>query len=180
MLEELLKDNPELEMSAEQGQIQTTMGLFVQNLMKEAGVPPPADPGQGQGQFVHEQEQGGPLEAKEPRSQVYDEWDFRADDYKPKWCIVREKGGRGRRHRLLQRHHPQLLIPLVGHPPSVRDGHAREFRKERRVIDGEDLDLDAAIEAQVDRRSGITPNDKVGGGAVTRWSATWPWSFCWT
>ena len=41
--------------------------------------------------MVHQDEQGGSLEAREPRSQVYDEWDFRAADYKPKWCIVREK-----------------------------------------------------------------------------------------
>ena len=23
---------------------------------------------------------------------MYDEWDFRADDYKPNWCVVRQKG----------------------------------------------------------------------------------------
>ena len=161
MLEELLKDNPELEMSAEQGQIQTTMGLFVQNLMKEAGVPPPADPGQGQGQFVHEQEQGGPLEAKEPRSQVYDEWDFRADDYKPKWCIVREKE--------VEEGDISFFNDTIRNYSSLSSDIRRQFemvmpesfRKERRVIDGEDLDLDAVIEAQVDRRSGITPSDKV-------------------
>ena len=56
-----------------------------------SALPPPSQPGQGHGPMVHEDEQGGALEANEPKSKVYDEWDFRADDYKPKWCIVREK-----------------------------------------------------------------------------------------
>ena len=35
------------------------------------------------------------------------------------------------------------------------------FRKVRRVIDGEDLDLDAAIEATIDRHIGLTPSEKI-------------------
>ena len=162
MLEELLSESPELDMDGEMGRLQNAMGLFAQNLMREAGVPPPSSqPGQGYGPMVHEDEQGASLEANEPRAQVYDEWDFRAGDYKPKWCIVREKNVEEgdlnfyndtiRNYAALSadiRRQFELVVP-------------ENFRKVRRVIDGEDLDLDAAIEATIDRLIGITPSEKV-------------------
>ena len=162
MLEELLRQSAEMEMDAESGQIQQSMGMFAQNLMKEAGVPPPSNqPGQGYGPIMHEDEQGGSLEAREPRTYTYDEWDFRAGDYKPKWCIVREKALESGDMQFFNdassnyatlgaeiRRQFELVIP-------------ESFRKVKRVIDGEDLDLDAAIEATIEWRSGLTPSDKV-------------------
>ena len=38
-----------------------------------------------------EEERGGPLEVKEPQSFLYDEWDYRMSDYRPRWCLLREK-----------------------------------------------------------------------------------------
>ena len=162
MLEELLRDSPELGLDAESGRLQSAMELFAQNILKEAGVPPPSSqPGLGYGPMGHDVEQGGALEAREPRSQVYDEWDFRAGDYKPKWCIVRERNVDDgdisffndtiRNYASLSadiRRQFEMVIP-------------ESFRKVRRVIDGEDLDLDACIEATIDRRIGITPTEKV-------------------
>ena len=162
MLEELLRDSPELGLDAAEGKLQSAMELFAQNILKEAGVPPPSSkPGQGYGPMGHDVEQGGALEAREPRSQVYDEWDFRAGDYKPKWCIVRERNvdvgdisffnDTIRNYAALSsdiRRQFEMVIP-------------ENFRRVRRVIDGEDLDLDACIEATIDRRIGITPSEKV-------------------
>jgi len=162
MLEQLLKESAELELDAESSRLQNAMGLFVQNIMKEAGVPPPSSqPGQGYGPMVHEDEQGGSLEAREPRSYVYDEWDFRAADYKPKWCIVREKGvDEGDIHFF-----NDTLRNYAGLSNDIRRQFEmvipENFRKVKRVIDGEDLDLDAVIEATIDRRVGITPSEKV-------------------
>ncbi|MCE2403621.1 MAG: hypothetical protein J4F43_00495 [Dehalococcoidia bacterium] len=162
MLEELLKDNPELDLDPEAAELQDAMGMFAQNIMKEAGVPPPSSqPGQGHGPMVHEDEQGGALEAKEPRSQVYDEWDFRADDYKPKWCIVREKN--------VDEGDINFYNDTVRNFASLSSDIRRQFelvvpesfRKVKRVIDGEDLDLDAAIEATIDRKRGTTPSEKI-------------------
>ena len=162
MLEELLKESPELDLDAEAGRLQSAMGLFVQNMMKEAGVPPSSSPpGQGFGPMIHEEEQGTALEDREPKSQVYDEWDFRAADYKPKWCVVREKiveegdinfyNDTIRNYAVLSsdiRRQFEMVVP-------------ESFRKVRRVLDGEDLDLDAMIEATVDRRIGVTPSEKI-------------------
>ena len=91
MLEELLQNSAELELEAVQGEIQQSSNTMANNLMKEAGVDAPQSPEFGQGPLVHVDEDGGALEASEPQTFVYDEWDFRADDYKPRWCIVRQK-----------------------------------------------------------------------------------------
>ena len=45
----------------------------------------------GQGPLVTVDEDGTSLDPTEPRSFVYDEWDFRAADYKARWGIVRQK-----------------------------------------------------------------------------------------
>ena len=162
MLEELLRDSAELDMDAEAGRYQGAVSLFAQNIMKEAGVPPlSSQPGQGYGPPAHEEEQGGSLEPIEPKEKVYDEWDFRAADYKPKWCIVREKnveeGDINFFNDTLQnyaalcadiRRQFEMVVP-------------ENFRKVRKVIDGEDLDLDAAIEATIDLRIGRTPSEKI-------------------
>ena len=162
MLEELLNQSPELDLDAEDGRLQSSMRSFLQNIMKEAGVPPASSqPGQGHGPMAHEDEQGGALEAKEPSSQVYDEWDFRAADYKPKWCIVREKSvdeGDINFFNDTLRNYASLCSDIQRQFELVIP---ENFRRVRRVIDGEDLDLDAAIEATVDRWSGRTPSEKV-------------------
>ena len=162
MLEELLQENVELDLDSEASKLQNAMGLFAQNIMKEAGVPPPSSQtGQGHGPMVHENEQGGSLETREPRSQVYDEWDFRAADYKPKWCIVREKN--------VEEGDINFFNDTVNNYSALSSDIRRQFemavpesfRKVRRVIDGEDLDLDATIEATIDWRMGTTPSEKI-------------------
>ena len=162
MLEELLKESPELDLDPEAGRFQSSLGLFAQNIMKEAGLPPPSSqPGQGFGPMGHQDEGGASLEAREPRSQVYDEWDFRAADYKPKWCIVREKN--------VDEGDINFFNDTIRNFSSLSADVRRQFEmvvpekflRVKRVVDGEDLDLDAAIEATVDLRMGMTPSEKI-------------------
>ncbi len=162
MVEQLLQESAELELDAESNVVSGAMGKFAQNMMREAGVPPrTSQPGQGHGSIGHEEESSGSLEAREPRTYAYDEWDFRAGDYKPKWCIVREKP--------VEEGDVQFFNDtLINHGALTADIRRQfelitpeGFRKVRRLIDGEDLDLDASIEAAIDRRSGITPSEKI-------------------
>ena len=89
MLEELLAQSAELEQG---GDADMDTSATAKNLMREVGMKlPPKESAQGQGPFVHVDDEGGPLEAAEPHTSVYDEWDFRAGDYRPRWCVVREK-----------------------------------------------------------------------------------------
>ena len=162
MLEQTISETAEIDLEGPFAKLQSAAGIFAQNIMRESGMPiPSGPPGQGYGGTVHEDETGGSLEASEPSSHVYDEWDFRAGDYKPKWCIVRE--------RVVEEGDVRFFNDTLRSYDSLSSEIRRQFemavpekfRKERRVIDGEEIDLDAAIEATVDRRAGITPSEKI-------------------
>ena len=162
MLEQLLQDSSELELDAEQGEVNSDMSMFAQNIMKEAGAPPPnSQPGEGYGPLLHDDDHGGELEAREPATFVYDEWDFRANDYKPRWCIVKEKTVEEgdinfyqeslRTYTALSNHirrQFELIVP-------------ESMRKTYRLIDGEDIDLNAALEAWADLKMGVPPDEKI-------------------
>ncbi|MBI4198209.1 MAG: hypothetical protein HY533_03770, partial [Chloroflexi bacterium] len=161
MLQQMLANSPELELDAESGQFNADLAMFIQNLVKEAGAQPPDQPGQGYGPIPHQDEDGGSLEAREPKSFVYDEWDFRAGDYKPRWCIVREKPmaegdtqfytdtvhSYGRLMSQIRRQF-EMLMP-------------EEYKKVKHLPDGDDFDLDAVVEAIIDKWAGESPTDKV-------------------
>ena len=162
MLEQLLQDSSELELDAEQGEVNGDMSTFAQNIMKEAGAPPPnSQPGEGYGPLLHDDDGGGELEAREPATYVYDEWDFRANDYKPRWCIVKEKTVEEgdisfyqeslRTYSSLANHIRRQFEMIV--PESMR--------KTYRLVDGEDLDLNAALEAWTDLKMGVPPDEKI-------------------
>ena len=161
LLEEMLSQSPEVDLGNTEEDAKAT-SVMAQNLLAAAG---PTDssksPGQGHGQMNHVNETGGPLQAHETRSFVYDEWDFRAGDYKPKWCIVKEKqietGSLDFFNETMQKYSSlltdvrrqfELVIP-------------QSFHKVRKQTDGDEIDLDAAMEALIDLRSGITPSEKV-------------------
>ena len=162
MLEQLLQDNPELELDAEQGDIDNSMAMYAQNLMKELGTPPPnSKPGEGYGPLLHDGEQGGELEAREPLTFAYDEWDFRAGDYKPRWCIVKEK--------TVEEGDSTFYNDALKNYVSLSTHIKRQFelimpeswRKIYRLMDGEDIDLNAALEAWADLRMKVPPDEKI-------------------
>ena len=162
MLEQLLQESAELELDAEQGDIDANMTKFAQNIMKEAGTPPPnAKPGQGYGPLQHNEDQGGELEPREPQTYVYDEWDFRAADYRPRWCIVKEKNvdegdpsfyNDALKNYLTLSTHIKRQFELI---------MPESFKKIYRLIDGEDIDLNAALEAWADLKMKVPPDEKI-------------------
>lgn len=162
MLEQMLADSPELELDAESGEANPDLQMFIQNLVREAGAQQKEkEPGQGYGPIPHEGEEGGSLEPVEPKSFVYDEWDFRAGDYKPRWCIVREKP--------LAEGDTQFYMDTV-HSYGRMLGQIRkqfemlmpeDYRKIKHLPDGDDFDLDAVIESIIDKWAGESPSDKV-------------------
>jgi nitric oxide reductase activation protein len=162
MLEQLLQESSELELDAEQGDIDQSMSAFAQNLMKEAGTPPPnSQPGEGYGPLLHDDDQGGELEAREPKTFTYDEWDFRANDYKPRWCIVKEK--------TVEEGDPAFYNDALKNNMALSNHIKRQFelimpesmKKIYRLVDGEDIDLNAALEAWCDLRMNVPPDEKI-------------------
>ena len=97
-----------------------------------------------------------------PRSFVYPEWDHRLRAYRPRWCRVREVVAEGGATARAYR------AALAAHAPLVREIR-RQFervapetrRRVRGLRDGDELDLDAALEALGDLRAGVLPSEKV-------------------
>ncbi len=159
-LQELLENSAELDLQATEGEIQESSGMFADNIMKEAGANMPQSPDDSQGPFVHVDEDGGELEPAEPETFVYDEWDFRAEDYKPRWCVVRQK--------MMQEGDPAYFGATLNEYSTLVTRIRRQFemmvpemfRKERKLIDGEDIDIDDVIENMVDIKTGSSPDEK--------------------
>lgn len=163
-LAELFEKSVEITVGAmAEGDLASTLGLFLSNLEKEAGTPI-GDQQQGElrdgtpGAEESPDEQEMPVEVK---SFYYDEWDFRAADYKPRWCRVQERvldegsedffDGALREHAQLvaeTRKQFELLKPEL-------------YRKIKRLLDGEEFDFDAVIDWAVERKAGTSYTDKV-------------------
>ncbi len=99
------------------------------------------------------------LESSENPVFFYDEWDERAEEYRPKWCRLYEHRIRPESSLIVQQtlsSYGPVMRLLRRHFESLRP---EAFRKVKRQMHGEDLDLDAVIEARTELRSGRTPQD---------------------
>ncbi len=160
MLEQALQESVELMGDADQDAID--MGALAQTLMQTNGTPAPqAQPEPGHKPQLPDDEPGESLAPREPNTYTYDEWDFYAAAYKPSWCLVKEdileEGDPAFYNEALQHHHA-----LLSHIKRQFERIMPErFRKTYRLVDGEDVDLNAAIEAWADLRMNVPPDDKV-------------------
>lgn len=95
------------------------------------------------------------------RSFLYDEWDYRAQRYRAAWCRVVEERLVGDDYQFIahvRRSHQDLRARIRRNFAQLRP---QERVRMHRRTEGEDLDLDAVVEAMVDRRSGRTPDDNL-------------------
>ncbi|MBI5947456.1 MAG: VWA domain-containing protein [Chloroflexi bacterium] len=164
-LQELLEKSADIDLDAlMEGDLDATTGMFMSNLMKEAGTPQTDDgPQKGDKTGDDSTGQGEGDEALIPIVTVYyyDEWDFRAQDYKPRWCAVKEsklEQGEEDFYENALREHAGLVAQTRKQFELMKP---ELFRKIKRLPDGEDFDLDAAIEWMTERRAGASPSDKI-------------------
>jgi nitric oxide reductase NorD protein len=162
-LQELFEKSVEITVGAlAEGDLSSAVGLFLTNLEKEAGVPIPdqqvsVKDGQPMSDVAFEEK--GVVEKTEIF--YYDEWDFRAGDYKPRWCRVLqrplEEGDEEYFEETLRRY-SGLAAETRKQFEQLRP---ELFRKIKRLYDGEDFDLDLIIEYLTEKRSGHSFTDKV-------------------
>lgn len=134
---------------------------MVQNLLKEINRRDPRMQSMAQRPSAHDDNDTGPLTATQPNTFIYDEWDAFRSRFRRRWCRVYEKTMPPGdvdfyRETLLNRR--GLLEQIRGEFEQVMP---ELYRKEKRLPDGVEHDLDAAIEAVTDFRVGITPSEKV-------------------
>jgi nitric oxide reductase NorD protein len=104
----------------------------------------------------------GELHSHELLSYVYPEWDHVAAAYKRNWCCVKES----RIDPALSANYYEQTLRGYGRlMPQIQHQFERIARegllKVKRAADGDDLDLDAAIESVIDLRAGLSPSDQV-------------------
>ncbi|MBI3743320.1 MAG: hypothetical protein HY261_03440, partial [Chloroflexi bacterium] len=159
-LKRMLQESAEIEFSdVEQGEIDRSAGMFVDNLMNEAAKQ--QSKARSGGQFVHVPDDETPLQVQEPKSFLYDEWDFRAADYKPRWCCVREKqmeeGTQDFYDKTLKNH--AMLAAKIKKQFEMLAPQA--MKKIKHLPDGDEYDFDAVVESVIEKMAGDTPTDKV-------------------
>lgn len=91
----------------------------------------------------------------------YDEWDYLINDYRVNWCRLEEKGIEGGSPAFVA----QTLESYADLVAQVRRQFQmlkpERFKKIPQLERGEEIDLNAAIEASVDRRAGRSPSEKI-------------------
>jgi nitric oxide reductase NorD protein len=129
--------------------------------MDRANEPDPAPPGDQTEQESDDNTIEGALEANGTLSYLYDEWDFRASDYRLRWCRVREiplAEGNLEFYEATLDEYAQLLAEIRGRFEQL---NPRSPRKVKRLHDGEDIDFDALIDFVIGRRAGQSSEAKI-------------------
>lgn len=134
-------------------------GLFATNLLREAGQE--GTPGSGTARSQKGVLTGAALRAGGAREYTYDEWDFRASGYRHRWCLLKEQ--------LLEQGDPAYFDETLHRHARMAREVQRQFqllkpelfRKIKNLPEGEEYDLDALVEAQVDRRAGRASSEKL-------------------
>ncbi|MBI5967499.1 MAG: VWA domain-containing protein [Deltaproteobacteria bacterium] len=95
------------------------------------------------------------------RIYYYDEWDYRIHDYRVKWCCLKEKNMEAGSAEFVGK----ILESYADLVAEVRKQFQmlkpERFKKIPHLERGEEIDLNAAIEASVDRRAGHSPSEKI-------------------
>jgi nitric oxide reductase NorD protein len=160
-LMELLENSVEITISEwAEGDLASSLGMFLDNLEKDAGTPA-GEPKEKDGEPGEERGGGDGADDEELKAEVdwfyYDEWDFRASDYRPRWCRVGERrGDEGELdyyQGILEKHHG-LVMETRRQFELMRP---ESFRKIKRLEDGQEIELDDAIEFHVDKKAGVGP-----------------------
>ena len=160
MLKELLDQMEDLDIEATERPIDSSTDMIAENILKEISAElsenSKNNPGDTDNTDDFEE-----LETDDPESYIYDEWDFRSNDYKPRWCIVKERimgeGDKG--------YYDDTLLDYSALVSNLR----RQFemispemlKKVNKLEDGEEFDIDDVIEAFVDIKTGVSPSEKL-------------------
>ena len=121
----------------------------------------PAAPLPGNRASQHDDADDETLRPREPGAFVYPEWDYQTRTYKPRWCLVKE--------HTLEEGDPDCFNEALRRHSALLDDVKRQFEaiqpagfgRLTRLTDGEDLDLNAALEALADLRMRVPPDDKI-------------------
>jgi hypothetical protein len=85
---------------------------------------------------------------------TYPEWDVNRGQYRPSWCTVVD----------IEETRADAAPPVLGDVPALRRPLARlglDLERRHRQLQGDDIDIDAAVEAHVSARAGVAPEEAI-------------------
>jgi nitric oxide reductase NorD protein len=91
---------------------------------------------------------------------LYNEWDCRRRHYRKSWCVVRETDLAPQQDDFVAQVR-QRYSHLIRHVRTTFEALRDEDRLLKRQIDGEDIDIDALVEALADARDGREMTDRL-------------------
>jgi nitric oxide reductase NorD protein len=165
-LQEILKQGDIAIKSLQAGDLTSTSGLFVTNLEGREGIEPDAAAKQAALQQDLEalqaelQQEYGEL-AAQSQAFLYDEWDHIIGDYRRAWCRLTETVLDDEGVTFVEetrQQHAELFTQVARQFQLLKPD---TFQHVKRLVDGEEIDLDSAIEAFVDRRASHSMPEKV-------------------
>ncbi|MBI2886783.1 MAG: hypothetical protein HYY02_06210 [Chloroflexi bacterium] len=101
------------------------------------------------------------LAEREVQVYIYDEWDYRTKSYRPGWCRLHQrtlKEGSEEFYDETLRKYPALVHAVRKQFEMLRP---EAMGRVKRLLDGEEFDLDAVVDSVVNKRSGDGLRDKV-------------------
>jgi nitric oxide reductase NorD protein len=101
------------------------------------------------------------LQTNEGLRYLYDEWDYVIDDYRTQWCQLRELPLGGDEGAFFSR----TVADYAYLTPSIKREfqrlRPRMYRHVKGLEDGDEIDLEAAVTARVDLRTGTAPSTRL-------------------
>jgi hypothetical protein len=153
------------------------LGRLLKRMFRDARSPDTGPPGNDTATHVtrHKPRSGGnltPTTARAARTEgayvperhqmTYPEWDVHRRRYRPDWCTVLEVDGTT---------HDQADVRVTPDTHALRRALARlglDLERRRRQLQGDDVDIDAAVEAYVEAAAGSAPDEAVYVDSVRR------------
>ncbi len=99
-------------------------------------------------------------DAEKAGALLYNEWDYRLNAYQEQWCAVKLRHPRGGSSEAVDRILRQNA-PLITRIKQQFEALRPERIRLTRQFDGDELDLDAIVNAHADRMAGYSPDDKL-------------------
>jgi len=98
---------------------------------------------------------------QQEHSYLYDEWDYQINDYRTAWCTLYEMRAKDENREYVSK--TLLELDHVSRQVKKQLNKIRPelHQKIKGLVDGEELDLDRAISAVIDRKSGFCPSEAI-------------------